>query len=88
MFVPGKPHPKGNEYHTILCVKSKIIYMWKLVEGEDRAKELGRPELETGPGTSKMVLMWRITKTLWETGKVVIIYSGFCVLKGLTLSKT
>ena len=30
-----------------------------------------------------MALMWRLTKPLWVTGKMVMTESGFCVLKGL-----
>ena len=47
MFVPRKPHPKGNLYHTIGCGESRILYKWELVEGRDRPKELGGPEFET-----------------------------------------
>ena len=83
MFVHRKPHPKGNEYHTICCGESRIIYRWELVEGKDIPKELGRPEFETGPGTNKLALMWRMTEPLRGTGKKLIIYSGLCVLKGL-----
>ena len=43
MFVPRKPYPKGNEYHSICCGDSRILYRWWLVEGKDRPKELGRP---------------------------------------------
>ena len=82
MFVPRNPHPKVNEYHTICCVESRIMYRWELVEGKDRPKDLGREKFETGPGTYIMVIMWRITKPLWGTGKPVIEDSGFSVLKG------
>ena len=30
-----------------------------------------------------MALIWRMTKSLWGTGKTVIRDSGLCVLKGL-----
>ena len=26
LFVPRKPHSKGNEYHNICCGESRIIY--------------------------------------------------------------
>ena len=35
IFVPRKPHPFGNEYHTILCAESKVIYNFDIVEGKD-----------------------------------------------------
>ena len=39
MFVPRKPHPQGNEYHTIACGLSGILYGMELVEGKDKPKE-------------------------------------------------
>ena len=30
-----------------------------------------------------MELMWIMTKPLWKTGNTVIMYIGFCVLKGV-----
>ena len=35
MFVPRKPHPMGNEYHTICCGSTGIMYAIDLVEGKD-----------------------------------------------------
>jgi Transposase IS4 len=35
MYVPRKPWPFGNEYHTIRCGKSTIMYAIELVEGKD-----------------------------------------------------
>ena len=46
-------------------------------------KKLGRKYFETVPGIYTMTLMWRATKPLWVTGKVLITDSGFCALKGL-----
>ena len=53
----------------------------KLVEGKDSPKGLGRTYFERGLGTSKMLLVWRMTKILWGTGKTVIMDSGLYVLK-------
>ena len=36
MFVPRKPHPMGNEHHSICCRLSGIMFAVKLVEGKDR----------------------------------------------------
>ena len=58
------------------------MYRWDLVEGKDSSKELVSPEFESGPLTSTMALVWRITKPVWVTGKMVIMESGLCVLKG------
>jgi hypothetical protein len=35
VFCPQKPHPFGNEYHSICCGDSGIMYQIKLVEGKD-----------------------------------------------------
>ena len=35
MFVPHKPHPFGNEYHTIACAKYKVIYNVEIAEGRN-----------------------------------------------------
>ena len=40
MFVPRKPHPWGNEYHTIACGICVIIFFVLLVEGKDRPPEI------------------------------------------------
>ena len=34
-FVPHKPHPFGNEYHSMCCGLSDIMYSIELVEGKD-----------------------------------------------------
>ena len=41
IYVPRKPHPMGNEYHTICCGKTRILYQLELVEGKERPAELG-----------------------------------------------
>ena len=38
--VPRKPHPMGNEYHSICCGLSGIMFAIELVEGKDSPKEL------------------------------------------------
>ena len=35
MFVPRKPHPYGNEYHSICCGLSGIMFQVELVEGKE-----------------------------------------------------
>ena len=39
MYVPRKPHPMGNEYHSICCGVSEIMFAIELVEGKDEPKE-------------------------------------------------
>ena len=40
VFCPSKPHPKGNEYHTIDDGLSGILFGLELVEGKDGAVEI------------------------------------------------
>ena len=42
MFVPRKPWPFGNEYHTVCCCLSGIMWGIDLVEGKDRPRQLGQ----------------------------------------------
>jgi hypothetical protein len=79
-FVPRKPHPFGNEYHTIACGKSGILYGMEMVEGKDAPPEIKKDFDEMG---RTVALLLRLTKNIWTTGKVVILDSGFCVLRGL-----
>ena len=76
MFVPRKPHPIGNEYHSICCSISGIMYQVELVEGKDRPKEIQKVEFEEKGKTSGLFL--RLCKPLFGTGKVVILDSGLC----------
>ena len=51
----------------------------EMVEGKDRP-----PQLPADPRTKKTVnLLLRLCKSLYGTGKIVILDSGFCVLEGL-----
>ena len=80
MFMPRKPHPFGNEYHTIGCGLSTIMFAIELMEGKDRPKEL-----PSEGGTAGLLL--RLCKCLCGTGKVVVLDSGFCVLAALIALK-
>jgi len=39
MCIPRKPWPFGNEYHTICCGVSGILYAAELVEGKDEPRQ-------------------------------------------------
>ena len=81
MFVPHKPHPFGNKYHTIARDKAKVIYIVDIVEGTDKPRVMGKKEFDKKGETAGLTV--RITKPLWGTGKVVVIYRGFCLPEGL-----
>lgn len=81
VFCPRKPHPFGNEYHTICCGLSGILFDLELVEGKDRPKELGDPEFVEHGNTGGLLL--RLTKSIHNTARYVVLDSGFCVLAAL-----
>ena len=46
MFVPRKPHPFRNEYHTIACAEYKFIYNVEVVEEKEQPRVMGKKEFE------------------------------------------
>jgi hypothetical protein len=88
IVVKRKPHPFGNEYHTAACCETKIIYFIELVEGKDRPPQLPLTHLSPNDasGGKTTALLLRMTETIWGSGRVVILDSGFGVIKsGLAL---
>eukprot|EP00980_Cylindrotheca_fusiformis_P024084 scaffold11524_cov91-Cylindrotheca_fusiformis.AAC.3 len=85
MFVPRKPWPFGNEYHTVCCGVSGIMWGVELVEGKD-APPQRHVDFENEGKTVGLLL--RMSRPLWGTAKALVLDSGFCVVKGITeLSK-
>ncbi len=79
VFCPRKPCPFGNEYHTIAFGQSGILFLMEIVEGKDNPRYLQQEYSSLG---STVRLMLRCTQSLHGTGKVVVLDSSFCVLKG------
>ena len=46
VLCPCKIHPKGNEYHTICCDESGIIYAWGIDEVRGSPITTGGPEFD------------------------------------------
>ena len=82
IFCPRKPWETGNEYHTIACGETGIIFGAELVEGKDRPKEFGSHRYDYIGGKTVGLLL-RLTHSIWNSGRVVVLDSGFCVLKGI-----
>ena len=83
IFCPRKPHPVGNEYHTICCGESGILFQIEMVEGKERPSEL-----PSDPKTKRTAgLLLRLCKPILSAGKVIILDSGFCVLEALIALK-
>jgi hypothetical protein len=78
MFVPRKPHPFGNKYHSICCAEMMIMYAIKLVEGLDTPPQIpGDPNERLGKTVG---LLLRLCKSIYLRGFVLILDSDFCVL--------
>ena len=67
VFCLCKPWKTGNEYYTIACGLSSIIFHVEMVEGKGRPNELGPPKYEDHGG-KKIDLLLRMTKSNWNTG--------------------
>ncbi len=80
VFCPRKPHPFGNEYHSICCGDSGIMYQIELVEGKDAPTQHTQPHSDKGKTAG---LLLRLCAGIAGRGMVVILDSGFCVLQGL-----
>jgi hypothetical protein len=88
MWVPRKPHPFGNEYHSIADGDDGKPIMWrvKIVEGKDKPKRAnGQPVFPSEfPGLGKTATtMLETMKPIHGKGKVVVGDSGFCVREGV-----
>ena len=81
VFCPRKPHPFGNEYHSICCGTSGIMFGIEMVEGKDHPKEIPADPTNTKGNTIGLLL--RLCSSIYNSGRVVILDSGFCVLQGL-----
>ena len=73
--------PFGNEYHSICCGTSGIMFGIEMVEGKDRPKEI--PPDPTNEKGNTIGLLLRLCSSIYNSGRVVILDSGFCVLQGL-----
>jgi len=67
MYVPRKPHPQGNEYHSIACGESGILYSIELVEGKDCPPEKSSGKyMEQHGKTGSLLLRLYLKKFLSE----------------------
>ena len=79
MFVPRKPWPFRNEYHSVCCCTSGIMWGIEMVEGKDHPQQLGQPQHDNLGSTIGLLL--QILTPIFFKGFIVILDSGFCVLK-------
>jgi hypothetical protein len=76
MFVPRKPHPMGNEYHSVCCGLSGVMWAIELVEGRDAPPERTGVQFAEKPKT--VALLLRLCSSIFGSGNVIILDSGFC----------
>ena len=76
MCVGRKPHPFGNERHTICCGIISILWRSQIFKEKDRPSHLV-PKLRLELGKTA-VLMLQMCKPIFSTGKFVVMYSNFC----------
>lgn len=81
MYAPRKPHPHSNEYHAIACGESGILYALEIVEGKSRLREKPKEKYSELGNTTGLLL--RLCEPIFNTGKIVVLDSGFCVLQAL-----
>ena len=87
MFVPSKPHPFGNEYHTIADGDRGAPIMWraKIQEGKDQPMNVNSPfhpsKFEMFLPTAKLML--EMSEPIRGSGRVVTLDSGFCATAGI-----
>ncbi len=90
MSLPRKPHPFGNEYHSIADGDGGKPIMWrvKIVDGKDCPKKADGswafPSKWEQMGFTKTVnLLLEMTEPIHHTGKIVMGDSDFCIADGV-----
>ena len=83
MFVPRKPHPFSNEYHSVCCSTSGIMWGMELVDGKDARCAAEHPKPKYSNHGNTVGLLLQILELLFIRGSVVVLDGGFCVLKGI-----
>ena len=70
MCVSLKPHPFGNEYHTIADGNDGIAMVWQveLWEGKDQPQQLGKKKWDEMGATVGLMLC--MTEPIHQTGKI------------------
>jgi hypothetical protein len=82
VFCPRIPHPFGNEYHTACCDMSGIMFVIEIDEGKHQPLDLGTPEFDGAIGKTAGLLL-RMLKSCFNSGRYVVLDSGFCVWKAI-----
>ena len=84
ILCPRNPHKFGNEWYTACCALNGIFVVVELIEGKPHPCKYGPLEFEDLNRKTVGLLLYMM-KIYFTTSRYVIIYSGFCVLKGLLI---
>ena len=68
MFVPRKPWPFGNEYHTVCCGNTGIMFAMEIVEGKDAPRSRQYQEFDDLGGKTVGLLL-RLSKLILGVSK-------------------
>ena len=82
VWCPRKPWPFGNEYHSICCGLSGIMFGIEIIQGKDRPLQIHNKHFNDQGGPTVGLLL-QLCESIFHMGKVVILDSGFCILQGL-----
>ena len=63
MFVPQKPWPFGNEYHTVCCGNTGIMFAMEIVKGKDAPRSRKYQEFDDLGGKTDGLLL-RLSKSI------------------------
>ena len=80
IFVPREPLHFRNEYCTIFCGISGVLYRLYLVEGKYCPMKLDAPIYNEILGKTVGLLL-KLSKIFWVSGKTLVLYSDLCLLK-------
>ena len=79
MFIKRKPWPFINDYHSVCCEETGVIWSIELVEGKDRPHQRGPKKFDNIGAT--VGLLVKMSRPIWNTGNMLVLDSGFFVLK-------
>jgi hypothetical protein len=81
VFCPFQPHLFDNEYHTICCGETGILFDFEIVEDTDCPHDMPHAEYTDKGKTAGLLLC--LTKQVHHSACYVVLDSRFCVLSAL-----
>ena len=82
MCVPLKPWSFGNKYHSMCCALTCIMFVIDFVKGKDKPPQRATHDRYHSHSPT-VALLLHMCKCLNGLGRVIILDSGFCVMKAI-----